>query len=68
MDVFTGTFDREDDGTPRGDIGRYEVIFDFAGTKYYCFIDAVSLEEAMFMFFKKHPYITYDMIEDHIEI
>lgn len=60
--------DREDDGTPREDIGRYEVIFDFAGTKYYCFIDAVSLEEAMFMFFKKHPHITYDMIEDHIEI
>lgn len=49
-------------------VGRYEVIFDYMENRYYCFIDAVSLEAAMFTFFKYHPHITYDMIEDHMEI
>lgn len=60
--------DRENDGTSHEDIGRYEVLLNFAGTRYYCFINAVSMEEAMFLFFKKHPHITYEMIEDHMEI
>lgn len=51
-----------------GIIGRYEVIFDYMENRYYCFIDAVSLESAMFTFFKYHPHITYDMIEEHMEI
>lgn len=51
-----------------GIIGRYEVIFDYMENRYYCFIDAVSLEAAMFTFFKYHPHITYDMIEEHMEI
>lgn len=33
-----------------GIIGRYEVIFDYMENRYYCFIDAVSLEAAMFTF------------------
>lgn len=49
-------------------VGRYEVIFDYMENRYYCFIEAVSLEAAMFTFFKYHPHITYDMIEDHMEI
>lgn len=49
-------------------VGRYEVIFDCMENRYYCFIDAVSLEAAMFTFFKYHPHITYDMIVDHMEI
>ena len=60
--------EREDDETPCEDIGRYEVVFDFAKSRYYCFIDAVSLEEAMFIFFKKHPHLTYEMVIDHMEI
>lgn len=51
-----------------GPVGRYEVIFDCMENRYYCFIDAVSLEAAMFTFFKYHPHITYDMIVDHMEI
>ena len=49
-------------------VGRYEVIFDCMENRYYRFIDAVSLEAAMFTFFKYHPHITYDMIVDHMEI
>ncbi len=41
---------RDDDGTPVEEIGRYEVTFEYGRCRYYCFIDAVSLEEAMFIF------------------
>lgn len=63
-DCSCDSFEEEFEGT----VGRYEVIFDYMENRYYCFIDAVSLEAAMFTFFKHHPHITYDMIEDHMEI
>ena len=51
-----------------GIVGRYEVVFEYMENRYYCFIDAVSLEAAMFTFFKYYPHITYEMIVDHMEI
>ena len=50
------------------EIGRYEVTFEYGRCRYYCFIDAVSLEEAMFIFFKNHPHINYDMVIEHMEV
>lgn len=60
--------DREYDGIPIEDIGRYEIIFDFDKQRYYCFVDAISLNEALGIFFKNHNTVTYDHILEHMEI
>lgn len=49
------------------DIGRYEIIFE-AGQRYYCYIDAINMDEALGIFFKNHPHVTYEMIIDHMEV
>ena len=49
-------------------MGRYEIIFKHEGQRRYCFIDAVSMDEALGNFFRHHPDLTYDEIEEHIEI
>lgn len=59
---------RENDGTSVEEYRKYEIIFTYAEERYYCYIDALSLEEAIFIFFKHHPYITYEMIGEHIEV
>lgn len=60
--------DRENDGTDIKDIGRYEIIFDVAKQRYYCFVDAINMDEALGIFFKNHPHVTYEMIVDHMEV
>ena len=60
--------DREDDGTPIDEIGRYEIIFEFREQRYYCFVDAVSLDEALGNFFRNHDTVEYQNIVDHMEI
>ena len=59
---------RDDDGTDIKDIGRYEIIFDVAKQRYYCFVDAINMDEALGIFFRNHPHITYEMIVDHMEV
>lgn len=59
---------REDDGTPSEKYKRYKIVFSYAEREYYCFIDALSFEEAIFIFFMEHPHITFNMIEDHMEV
>lgn len=59
---------REDDGTPAEEYKRYKIVFSYAEREYYCFIDALSFEEAIFIFFMEHPHITFNMIEDHMEV
>lgn len=59
---------REDDDTPAEEYVKYEIIFTYAEERYYCYIDALSLEEAIVIFFQHHPHITYEMIEDHMEV
>ena len=75
-----GMYERSDDGgfqtdlirnpddIPGDELGRYEIIFDLFGERYYCFCDAVNVGEALGQFFVSHPHITYDMIVDHIEV
>ena len=60
--------DRDDDGTPIEEIGRYEVVFDFEGQRYYCYIDAVDIDEAMAMFWAKHPGVTMKHVVDTLEV
>ena len=59
---------REDDGTPIEEIGRYEIVFDFDEQRYYCFVDAINMEEALRIFFINHIGITYQDVVDHMEI
>ena len=49
-------------------MGRYEVIFEIKGIRRYCFIDAVSMDEALGNFFRHHQNVTYEDIVEHMEI
>lgn len=46
----------------------FEVVFDFHAHRYYCYIYARTMDEALGLFFRHHPHITYDMILDHCDI
>lgn len=59
---------REDDGTSIEEINRYEIVFDFEEQRYYCFIDAISMDEALGIFFVNHDTVTYKDVIDHMEI
>ena len=60
--------DREDDGTPIEEMGRYEIVFDFSEQRYYCFVNAINMEEALGIFFANHDNVMYKHIIEHIEI
>lgn len=60
--------DRDNDGTPIEEIGRYEVVFDFEGQRYYCYIDAVNIDEAMEMFWSHHSGVAEKHIADTLEV
>ena len=47
----------------------YEVVFEVADERYYCFLHGTeSLLEALGLFFRDNPHITYDMIFEHMEV
>ena len=60
--------DRENDGTSPDSIGRYEIVFDFEGQRYYCFVDAITMNEALGIFFRSHDTVEYKDVIDHMEI
>ena len=60
--------DREDDGTPTDEIGKYEIIFEFGEQRYYCFVEARNIDEALGIFFRNHNTVEYNTIVDHFEI
>ena len=49
-------------------IGEFEIIFDVSGKRYYCFVVAGNMDEALGIFFRNYPHITYDMVVDHTEV
>ena len=57
----TAYFAREEDV-------EYEIIFEVDKERYYCYIDAPNIDEALGVFFVNHPHITYDMVVDHMEV
>lgn len=59
---------RKDDGTSMENIGEYEVVFDFEEQRYYCFIYAINMNEALGIFFINHDNVTYKHIVDHMEV
>lgn len=59
---------REPDDVPGNELGRYEIVFKVHEDHYYCFADAVNMDEALGQFFKHHPNITYGMVVDHMEV
>ena len=48
--------------------GDYLIVFWINDTRYYCYVNANSMAAALGIFFQNHPHITYEMIEDHMEI
>jgi len=53
---------------PESDACTYEVIFEASDERFYCFIDGCdSALEALGLFFKDHPNITYNMIFEILE-
>ena len=50
------------------DMNRYEIIFDFNGVRRYCFVDAVSMDEALGNFFRNHHNVAYNNIVEHMEV
>lgn len=67
-DGYQADLDREDDETSIDEIGRYEIVFDINKDRYYCFVDAININEALGIFFTNHPHITYEMILEHMEV
>lgn len=67
LDLFREA-NKGDDNTPEEDLDDYEVIFEVNDDRYYCYIFAVNMNEALGLFFKAHPHVTYEMIVDHIEV
>ena len=65
---FYRDLDRENDNISTDEIGRFQIIFDFEGQRYYCFVNAINLNEALGIFFKNHDTIEYKDILEHIEI
>ncbi len=54
---------------PELDATTYEVIFYVDGDRFYCFIDGCnSLLEALGLFFKDHPNITYNKVIAYKEV
>lgn len=60
--------DRGDDDTPLEGLNRYEIVFEVSGVRYYCFADAVNMDEALGQFFRQHPNIQYNMVLEHMEV
>ena len=64
-----GNIYREDVGqNTNDDDSTWEIIFDFDNERYYCYVDALNINEALGMFFKLHYNVTYNDIVDHFEV
>lgn len=46
----------------------YRITFLYSGICYSCYVYATSLDEAMFLFFKNNPHITFSMLESYTQI
>ena len=49
-------------------MGDFKIIFDVSGKRYYCFVVAGNMDEALGIFFRNHPHVTYDMVVNHTEV
>lgn len=58
----------EKDEFERKELGSYEIVFEVKGERFYCYIAATNLVEALGWFFVTHPHITYEHIVEHMEV
>ena len=65
---FQLDLNREPDDIPGNELGRYEIVFELSNRRYYCFCDAVNMDEALGQFFRAHRHIPYSLIVDHVEV
>ena len=65
---MVGYLDAEDDFDHCRNVGQYEIIFDYDGERYYCYVDAASMDEALGNFFRHHRYLCYSDLFDHAEV
>ncbi len=55
--------------SPENRDAAHEIIFTANEKRFYCFVHgASSVLEALGMFMKHHPHITYDMVDEHEEV
>ena len=47
---------------------EFEIIFEVDKERYYCYIQASNIDEALGIFFVNHPHVNYDMVVDHVEV
>ena len=57
-----------EDDTIAPDFRHYMVCFDIGSLRYYCYLEPINIDEALGLFFRNHPHITYEMIVDHVEV
>ena len=69
-------FNRDDEGdllltmynVDLADLGRYEVVFEANGERYYAYFDAVNSNEALGQFFRLHPHICMSDVIEILEV
>lgn len=49
------------------EVVNYEIIFDFDGQRYYCYVDAKRIDEALGIFYRNHDTVRYKDIVDYFE-
>lgn len=58
--IYREGFQQEDGSS------TYEITFEAANSRFFCYIhDAGSLPEALGVFMRAHPHVTYSMVTNH---
>lgn len=47
---------------------QFKIVFEVDRERYYCYIMAMNMDEALGIFFRNHPHITYSMVVDYTEV
>lgn len=53
---------------PTTHLGSYEIVFDVNNERFYCYIVATNIVEALGIFFMIHPHVAYSHIVEHMEV
>lgn len=67
-DGFYRYINRTNNSMSMSNISKYEIVFDCEKNRYYCFVDAINIEEALGIFFINHDTVTYSNIVDTMEV
>lgn len=59
---------RKDECDKTGEEEEFEIVFDIDNERYYCYVEALNINEALGIFFRTHETIAYKDIFDHFDI